>query len=154
MTDIKKQGELLVQARDIGKVASRHVAVVNEEEEDAKDSSSLTLKAQPSRENRMLSRKSSIATYKFSSTNLTPFLRKRGYGKVQHASTVELIHNTEREAKETAFREQIDNEIKKVALELKIDINEQQVYNCQGVVEMMRRNKGIVVTGPQCSGKT
>lgn len=41
-----------------------------------------------------------------------------------------------------------------VAEELKIDINEQQVYNSIGIIETMRRNKGIVVTGPQCSGKT
>ena len=65
-----------------------------------------------------------------------------------------MIHNTEREAKETRFRETLEQEIYKVAEELKIEINLQQIYNCIGIIEQMRRNKGIVVTGPQCSGKT
>jgi len=36
----------------------------------------------------------------------------------------------------------------KVAEELKIDINIQQSYNCIGIVELMRRNKGILISGP------
>ena len=48
----------------------------------------------------------------------------------------------------------MEQTIYKVAEELKIEINEQQIYNCIGIIETMRRNKGIVVTGPQCTGKT
>jgi hypothetical protein len=66
-----------------------------------------------------LQRKNSIINYKFSSTNLTPFLRKNTLlnrkSKMTHSSTVELIHNTDREARETLFREQLENEIKSVA---------------------------------------
>ena len=38
--------------------------------------------------------------------------------------------------------------------ELGITVDEQQVYNCHGLVEIMRRNKGVIITGPTCSGKT
>ena len=97
-----------------------------------------------------MQRKNSIINYKFSATNLTPFLSKKPRGKdtPKHASTVELIHNVERERRETEFREQMQNMIMKVADELKIEINMQQIYNCQGIVETMRRNKGIVISGP------
>ena len=73
---------------------------------------------------------------------------------LKHASTVELIHNVQRERRETEFREQMHSMILNVADDLKIDINSQQIYNCLGIVETMRRNKGIVISGPQCSGKT
>lgn len=44
--------------------------------------------------------------YRFSNTNVTPFLRKQNTKKmIKHASTVELIHNVERERRETEFRE-------------------------------------------------
>ena len=33
-------------------------------------------------------------------------------------------------------------------------VDEQQIYNCHGLLEIMRRNKGIVIVGPICSGKT
>lgn len=28
------------------------------------------------------------------------------------------------------------------------------MYNCMGLIETMKRNKGIVIVGPVCSGKT
>ena len=63
--------------------------------------------------------------YKFSNTNLTPFLRKGGKtSMMKHASTVELIHNVERERRETEFREAMHDMIMRVAEELKIDINQ------------------------------
>jgi len=41
-----------------------------------------------------------------------------------------------------------------VATELDIDLTEDQLYNALAVVELMKRNKGIVILGPVCSGKT
>ena len=41
------------------------------------DSNSMTLKVQPKRDGRLLSRRNSIINYKFSRTNVTPFLRKK-----------------------------------------------------------------------------
>ena len=159
--DMKQDGKLVRHQRDIGKAGTRHVlkkisTEMPEEEPDVADSQSLTARAQPSRENRLLQRRSSIINYKPSDSNLTPFLRKKRKltGMVKHASTVELIHNTERERKENEFRHALADQIMKVADELKIDINMQQIYNCQGIIEAMRRNKGIVISGPRCSGKT
>ena len=72
----------------------------------------------------MLKRQGSIMSYQFSATNLTPFLRKGSKtARLKHASTVELIHNVERERKETEFRDQMHDMIMRVADELKIQIN-------------------------------
>ena len=73
----------------------------------------------------MVKRQGSIASYKFSATNLTPNLRKGGARLkfLKHATTVELIHNVERERRETQFREQMNDMINRVADELKIEIN-------------------------------
>lgn len=34
------------------------------------------------------------------------------------------------------------------------DLNQDQIYNLMGVYESMKRNKGVVIVGPICSGKT
>ena len=73
---------------------------------------------------------------------------------IKHASVVALTHNTSREESEMEFRQAFYNGVVEVAEELNITIDEQQVYNCLGLVELMRRNKGIAVVGPACSGKT
>lgn len=57
---------------------------------------------------------------------MTPFLRKKGKTpRLKHHSTVELVHNLERERKEIEFRHDMEKEIMKVAVELKVAINEQ-----------------------------
>ena len=41
-----------------------------------------------------------------------------------------------------------------VAEELHLKADSQVLYNCHGIVETMRRSKGLVLAGPICSGKT
>ena len=67
---------------------------------------------------------------------------------------VTLSHNFEREDTEIEFRTSLYNSILEIARELHLTIDEHQVYNCIGFVELMRRNKGIAIVGPPCSGKT
>lgn len=57
--DMKQDGKLVRHQRDIGKAGTRHVlkkisTEMPEEEPDVADSQSLTSRAQPSRENRLL----------------------------------------------------------------------------------------------------
>lgn len=44
--------------------------------------------------------------------------------------------------------------IKAVAAELHYDLTNDQLYNCIGIVEAMKRSKGVAIVGPICSGKT
>lgn len=44
--------------------------------------------------------------------------------------------------------------MKKVAAELHYELTVDQVYNCVGIVESMKRQKGVAIVGPICSGKT
>ena len=161
IAEMQEKGKLVKQSRDMFKRgaggAGKRAAADEAEEEvpNVADSNSLTMKVAPSRENRLLTRRNSIINYKPSKTNVTPFLRKKGGVRtLKHSSTVDLVHNVERERKEEEFRNTMQQTILTVAEELKIDISMQQIYNCQGIIETMRRSKGIVVTGPQCTGKT
>ena len=56
--------------------------------------------------------------------------------------------------REEAFIYKMQESIKQVAEELHLKIDETTLYNCYGIVESMKRNKGIVISGPICSGKT
>jgi len=55
---------------------------------------------------------------------------------------------------EEKFNIELQNALSDVALELHIDLTDDQLYNCIGVVEFMKRFRGIAVVGPICSGKT
>lgn len=35
-----------------------------------------------------------------------------------------------------------------------MDLTSEQIYNCMGVLEAMKRSKGVILSGPMCSGKT
>ena len=73
---------------------------------------------------------------------------------LKHASVVNLQYSKERQKKEEHFHNKFYESILEIAEELAITVDEQQIYNCHGLVEIMRRNKGIVIVGPTCSGKT
>ena len=73
---------------------------------------------------------------------------------IKHSSVVSLSHNIDREDFEIDFRTTLYNTILEVAEEVHITIDEHQIYNCMGFVELMRKNKGIAIVGPSCSGKT
>ena len=154
VSDLKNVGGLERKSRN-EKAGGRSVAMAAAAEAVADDGdTSLASKAEMNRRNRLATRRDSLIAYKSSATNVTPQLRKGPKRKLKHASTVDLHYNVERERREAEFREALTDMILKVSDELKIDINMQQIYNCQGIAETMRRNKGIVVSGPQCSGKT
>lgn len=42
----------------------------------------------------------------------------------------------------------------KVVQAMKLRERPKQLYNCLGVIEYMRKQKGIALVGPVCSGKT
>lgn len=134
ITDMKEQGKLSKTKREIVKTSShrgplaRKPTVTNKAEPEipsVDDSQSLTSKAQPNRQARMIKRQGSIMSYKLSKTNLTPVLRKGGTrNMIKHASTVVLVHNLERERREREFRDQMHDMIMRVCEELKIDAND------------------------------
>ena len=41
-----------------------------------------------------------------------------------------------------------------MADDIGIEHDESQFYSCLGVVELLRRNKGVAIVGPICTGKT
>ena len=100
VAEMMETGRLSNKGRDIYATGTRHVVKklpldgidAKPEGADVNDSTSLTAKAQPSRQLRLLQRKSSIISYKFSATNLTPFLSKKmggsRRGPIKHGSTV------------------------------------------------------------------
>ena len=42
----------------------------------------------------------------------------------------------------------------RVAEDLNVKLDDTNFYNCIGIVEHMRRNKGVIISGSLCSGKT
>ena len=155
VSELKSSGGLERKSRTdkAGRAVPKAMAEAAESVADDGDAS-LASKAEANRRSRLATRRDSLIAYKSSATNVTPQLRKGPRRKLKHASTVDLHYNVERERREAEFREALTDMILNVADELKVDINMQQIYNCQGIAETMRRNKGIVVSGPQCSGKT
>lgn len=61
---------------------------------------------------------------------------------------------TPRQTHEERFNADLCNALEDVALELHINLTDDQMYNCIAVVEFMKRFRGIAIVGSICSGKT
>ena len=109
----------------------------------------------------MMTRRDILAGYDMKKSSLTlaggASLRKsekKPYSRVRHSSFITLQHNKLRIKREERFQTKFTAGVKDVAAELDIDLNDDQLYNCIGIVEVMKRYKGVVILGPVCSGKT
>ena len=158
-----KEGEAEDEDEEEGgdKVAQlqRQMTLAAAKEEEAKNP--LTSKARPQRDARLAQRRENVRRYLASDANLAPkpaLVRYHAPGGrpvlIKHASVVGLTHSAAREEAELEFRQALYNGVLEVAEELNITVDEHQVYNCLGLVELMRRNKGVAIVGPACSGKT
>ena len=117
---------------------------------------------------KMESRTKTISNYRPSETNMTPKMDKatlmqkrmmsgndvKALPLLRHASSVQLNYSSARQRREEEFEIKFRESLIIVARELNLKMEEPTYYACRGIVENMRRNKGVLITGPISSGKT
>lgn len=79
---------------------------------------------------------------------------KKDVSHFRHKATVDLFYSEQRQQREERLSLVFQTGLKKVGSELHFELNQDQIYNLMGVYEGMKRNKGVVIVGPICTGKT